>query len=241
MSGSNIPARSIGEPTFGVPVGSMFADSLPGIETQAKLPALTEDTTAGIDQPSSEALVQIRHQRIRTLANYWHGRWDNAIPETLIRAGVSQRLYAVAEALPARWGLAVFDAWRPLALQSELYDAAYADPTTEADFMAPASTDPATAPPHLTGGAVDLTLTFDGTPLAPGCDFDDTTKMAYADSIEHQDGPDREVRRYLHWSMRAQGFVVFKFEWWHFEFGTRRWAAITDRTPIYGGTAPALR
>ncbi|MBN4059494.1 hypothetical protein JYT35_00070 [Acidimicrobium ferrooxidans] len=238
MPGSSPPARSLSDPTFTVPVASMFADSLSGIETQAKLPTLTEATTSGIDQPSSEPLVQIQHPRIRTLGNYWHGRWDNAIPETWIRAEVAKRLLAVADALPARWGLAVFDAWRPLALQSELYDAAYADPTTEAGFMASVSTDPATPPPHLTGGAVDLTLTFNGTPLAPGCGFDDTTKLAYADSIEHQDGVDREVRRYLYWSMRAQGFVVFSFEWWHFEFGTRRWAAVTGGTSIYGRTTP---
>ncbi len=34
--------------------------------------------------------------------------------------------------------------------------------------------------------------------------------------------------------LAAEGFVVFDGEWWHFEHGTRRWAAITGHPPRYG-------
>ena len=37
----------------------------------------------------------------------------------------------------------------------------------------------------------------------------------------------------------AQGFVIFDREWWHFEYGTRRWPAITGQPAHYGsGVAP---
>jgi len=34
--------------------------------------------------------------------------------------------------------------------------------------------------------------------------------------------------------MRKAGFVVYDGEWWHFEFGTRRWAALTGSAPLFG-------
>jgi D-alanyl-D-alanine dipeptidase len=37
--------------------------------------------------------------------------------------------------------------------------------------------------------------------------------------------------------MRSGGFVVLHCEWWHFEFGTRRWAAITGNAPRYGAAS----
>ena len=136
--------------------------------------------------------------------------------------------------LPDRWGLAVFDGWRPLALQQELYDAAIDYP----GLMAAPSADPSTPPPHLRGGAVDLTLTFNATPVAPGTGFDDITERARATFLETEPGPDRYIRRALFHAMAAQGFVVYEGEWWHFEYGTRRWAALTGEAPIYG---PATR
>jgi hypothetical protein len=44
----------------------------------------------------------------------------------------------------------------------------------------------------------------------------------------------------LYWAMRDQGFIVIDCEWWHFEIGTRRWAALTGRTPWYGAADTVL-
>ena len=121
-------------------------------------------------------------------------------------------------------------------LQAELYDTAYADPNLPPGFFAEPDHDPTTPPPHLTGGAVDLTLAIDKVPLAPGTGFDDLSALARADALEETDGPDRAVRRLLYWSMHDAGFVVYDGEWWHFEFGTCRWAALTGSTPLFGPT-----
>ncbi len=230
--------RSFDEPTFTVPVGEVLGATLGGVDEQEPIPDLIDGAGPPVEFPSDEVLVRVAHRRVRSLSNYWHGGWQHAIPDTWLRGTVADRLYAVAEHLPERWGLAVFDAWRPLALQAELYDFAAADPRIDEGFMTKVSHDPRTPPPHLTGGAVDLTLTFDGVPLAPGCGFDDITPLAYTASFEREPGPDRELRRFLYWSMRAEGFAVIGFEWWHFELGTSRWALATGGSPRFGPASP---
>lgn len=202
------------------------------------LPELHDPAYPEVTSPSSEPLVPLHHRRIRVLSNYWHAGWTNAVPDTWLRADALDRLSFVAERLPERLGLAVFDAWRPLPLQAELFDAAYHEPGLPPGYVAEPVADPRTPPPHLTGGTVDLTLTLDGTPLALGTGFDDFTDRAATRSLEHEPGTSRELRRLLYQHMRAGGFVVLHCEWWHFEYGTRRWAAITGNSPLYGPAEP---
>lgn len=227
-------------PRFDLPVFARPADFVvveAGVQVGAHpaLPELIEPT----DQPLAEItvdepLVPLQDRNIRTLSNYWHAGWDSARPATWCRQGVAERLAQVASSLPPRFGLAVFDAWRPLKLQAELYEVAYADPELPAGFVSEPIEDPTMPPPHLTGGTVDLTLTIDGIPLALGGGFDDFTDAAHTASLENQPGPTRDLRRMLYWSMRSVGFIVLDCEWWHFEFGTRRWAAITGGPVRYG-------
>ena len=199
-----------------------------------------------VDQPPAppptaddEPLVPIDLRAVRTLGCYFHAGWTHARPVTLARSGVVERLDRVAEGLPAGFGLAVFDAWRPLALQAELHAAAYGDDRLPPGFIAEPVADPARPPAHLTGGAIDLTLTWRGAPLALGTGFDDFTPGAHALAEESRPGPVRDLRRLLTASMRSQGFVVLDLEWWHFEWGTRRWAAIRGGTVVHGAGRPA--
>ncbi|MEI7992579.1 MAG: M15 family metallopeptidase [Actinomycetota bacterium] len=201
---------------------------------QPALPAMQDPVYPPVLRPSSEPLVPLAHRRIRVLSNYWHAGWDAALPTTWLRAEAFDRLSHAAEQLPDRLGLAIFDAWRPLTLQAELYDAAYHEPGLPDGFVAEPTPDVTAPPPHLTGGTVDLTLTLDGTPLALGTGFDDFTAAAFTESLEQVPGSSRELRRLLYHAMRGAGFVVLHCEWWHFEFGTRRWAAITGNEPLYG-------
>ncbi|HQZ85398.1 MAG TPA: M15 family metallopeptidase [Actinomycetota bacterium] len=43
----------------------------------------------------------------------------------------------------------------------------------------------------------------------------------------------RDLRRLLYATMSAAGFVVLAREWWHFEYGTRLWAGVGGRQPLY--------
>ena len=228
-------------PNFTRTVEEVFEAARFSLAEQPPLPKLSDPATESVAGPVDEPLVPIVHRRIRVLSNYFHAGWERATPAMLLRSAAMQRLSRVADSLPTRFGLAVFDAWRPLELQAELYEAAYGHPGLPPGYVSEPNPDPATPPPHLTGGTVDLTLTLDGTPLAPGAGFDDFTERARSDALEKQPGADREVRRMLYWAMRRQGFVLLDCEWWHFEYGTRRWAAITGEKALYGpatGTVP---
>jgi D-alanyl-D-alanine dipeptidase len=190
--------------------------------------------------PLDEPMVPVAHERIAVLENYRKAGWEQARAGTWLRRGAFDRLVRVAEALPERWGICVFDAWRPLGLQEELYEAAYGNPGLPPGFISVPDSDPTTPPPHLTGGTVDCSLTLDDIPLGLGTAFDDFTRCAQANILEDQPSADRELRRWLYFSMRTVGFVILDCEWWHFEYGTRRWASVTGRKPLYGPASPPV-
>ena len=202
------------------------------------------------DPIGDEPLVPIAGPGLRVLGAYRIEGWRHTVAGGFLRVSVAERLARVAAALPEPFGLAVFDAWRPLALQAALFDVAYADPTLPPGFVAEPDPDPTTPPAHLTGGTVDLTLSFDGVPLALGTGFDDFTTTAHADRFEDDAGAPpaigaeaerrlviRDLRRLLVATMASEGFVVLDCEWWHFEHGTRYWAAITGAAPRFGPTS----
>jgi D-alanyl-D-alanine dipeptidase len=209
------------------------------IPPQAPLPELVEPSSfPAVTDPSTEPLVAIEHPRIAVVPAYREAGWVHARPEMMARSGVVARLGRAADALPDRFGLCVLDAWRPLELQRELFDHAYDATDLPPGFLAEPSTDPSTPPPHVSGGSIDCTLTIDGVRLGLGTSFDDFRPRAAAAALEADPGPERELRRLLYWHLRAEGFVVLTHEWWHFEVGTRRWAAITGGSPRYGATGP---
>ncbi|MEB3351496.1 MAG: M15 family metallopeptidase [Cyanobacteriota bacterium] len=169
-----------------------------------------------------------------------------------LRQGVVERLLAAQGWLQERQGdlqLAIFDGWRPLAVQRFMVAWAYGEecrrrgldpagrgPAWDAvveevgRFWAPPSEDPATPPPHSTGGAVDLTLAdSSGRPIAMG---------GAIDAIGPESEPDHHAgaaaggggagwhrhRLLLHGAMTAAGFARHPNEWWHFSHGDQLWA-----------------
>ena len=126
--------------------------------------------------PLPAALFRIEpHPYVAVGAPYGEG----ACPFRL-RIGVIQRLLQAQTVLSTAepgYRLAIFDAWRPIAVQRFMVDYAIAhecstrglNPSSASPavaavidevsrFWAPPSLDPATPPPHSTGAAVDLTL-----------------------------------------------------------------------------------
>ena len=224
----------LNEPELTFPATEVLASAGTVVPATRPLPILVDPPHPLVHDQVEEPLVIVDHPRIICLGNYRLAGWRNAVPHCLLRTSVADRLGWAAESLPKRWGMAVFDGWRPHALQAELYETAYDDPDLPPGFFAEPNDQPSTPSPHLTGGSVDLTLCLDGIPLAPGTGFDDLTPRAHATALENEPGVDRDVRRLLYHTMVAQGFVIFDGEWWHFEYGTRRWAAITGQPPYYG-------
>jgi D-alanyl-D-alanine dipeptidase len=113
-------------------------------------------------------------------------------------------------------------------------------PTSETEWRA-------IPPPHSTGGAVDLTLGNDrGQPLDMGAEFDQFDEVSsvthYERDIDNSSALDqarREMRRILYWSMTRAGFAPYPFEFWHFEYRTRRAAAFYGHSIAdYGPAVP---
>ncbi len=188
---------------------------------------------------SGESLVVVDHPRITFVGSYRASGVPEADDYIRLRSGAADRLVAAAERLGAPFGLAVYDAFRSMATVRVLYDLTYGSvPDLPPGFVAD-PTHPTVAPAHSTGGAVDLTLSFDGVPLDLGTAFDEFVPAAAADYLERSGvlGP-MHLRRLLYWSMIEAGFVNFPPEWWHYSFGDQEWAAVSGAVAACYGTHP---
>ena len=189
---------------------------------------------------------------IRDDARYHAMGLPGARPRNLVREGVADRLSRVAVSLPDGLSLVVWDGWRAVATQRALYDdwaaelrAAHPDWSPHevdletARYVSAPSDDPRCPAPHVTGGAVDLTLADgDGAPLDMGTGFDAFVPEAGALAFEHHPGPVRDRRRLLFWAMAAHGFTAYLEEWWHYDFGDQFWGSIGGVPARYGPVAP---
>lgn len=163
----------------------------------------------------------------------------NATDRCLLRRDAVLRLKKAAGFLLEGVCLCIWDAWRPFALQTELY-AEYAgalsargmDPDA---YVCPPCREFGQEPVHTTGGAVDVTLCGpSGQLLDMGSAFDDFGPVARA----FADGLDPEVmerRALLRNVMLQSGFTVYGPEWWHFDFGDRFWAMQKGKAVVYSG------
>ena len=204
-----------------------------GLSEQPALPSIIEPASMPpVGSPMDEPTLPVVDRAIQLPAPYWYVGWPAAATGTCVRADVARRLVTVAAALPEPFGLAVLDTWRPLELQRQIYRAAYEDRTLPPGFVNEPSIDPRTPPPHLSGGAVDVTLTYRHRPLALGTLFDAFTAEAATAAFEDSPGVVRELRRLLTGRMLEGGFTGYQQEWWRFEYGTRRWAAVRGEPPL---------
>jgi D-alanyl-D-alanine dipeptidase len=132
-------------------------------------------------------------------------------PDTkcLLRRTAALRLARVQASLEKQGlGLLVWDCWRPLSIQKEMWKTK-PDPKYVAD--------PRRGSKHNRGMAVDLTLTDKlGNSLFMPTSFDEFSDRARSD---YQGGTaqQRNNRDKLSQEMQAQGFTPYAGEWWHFD------------------------
>ncbi|MEW6583620.1 MAG: M15 family metallopeptidase [Actinomycetota bacterium] len=205
--------------------------------------------------PVDEPLVRVADVggRVREDPQYFRMELPGAEPGCWVRQGVADRLVRAADALPAGLSLVVWDGHRSLETQGALWDAFVselivmhadwpADAIEEeaARYVTPPSHSPMSPPPHLTGGAVDVTLAGpDGRELDLGTPFDAFVPEAAARALEGVDVPARDLRRVLFWAMAGQGFTSYVEEWWHFDYGDQFWGLVAERPARYEGVAAA--
>ena len=204
-------------------------------------------------EPRDEPLVRVADigARVHDDPRYHAAGLPGALPQGWVREGVAARLAAAAATLPDGLCLVVWDGYRPIETQASLYNA-YLDELTmihsdwpadaieaaAARYVTPPSRSGVAPPPHLTGGAVDLTLgDGDGRPLDLGTDFDVFVPEAASRALEGAPGVVRDLRRTLFWALADQGFTAYHEEWWHFDHGDQFWGLITGRTAVYATAA----
>jgi len=110
------------------------------------------------------------------------------------------------------YGLLIHDAYRPWAVTRMFWDAT---PEAMRHFVA----NPANGSRHNRGCAVDLTLytLADGKPVAMVGGYDEFSMRSYP-SYPGGTSRQRWHRELLRAAIEAQGFNVYEFEWWHFDF-----------------------
>ncbi len=127
-------------------------------------------------------------------------------PAALALAKVNQRL------AKRGLGLLVHDAYRPWYVTKMFWDAT---PSSMKDFVA----NPANGSRHNRGCAVDLTL-YDrasGEPIEMVAGYDEFSPRSfprYPGGTSQQ----RWYRQLLRESMEAEGFAIYEYEWWHFDY-----------------------
>lgn len=173
-------------------------------------------------------------------AALWQSGWTNAKPYVVTRKQVYEKLRAVVVRLRTfdpDLCICVTDAWRSVEQQKTLFDAFYPNGYRQGDliYVSEPHIDDRFAAPHPSGGAVDVLIGVKGTPIRIGADLDYMDVQANTDHYESMDIPlVRDMRRIFINLFSEQGFACIDSEYWHVEYGTRRWAGKNSTEPLYG-------
>ncbi|MEO5509761.1 MAG: M15 family metallopeptidase [Longimicrobiales bacterium] len=138
-------------------------------------------------------------------------------PHAFMQRAAAEALARAANRLRAQgYGLMVHDAYRPWYVTKMFLDAT---PDSLREFVA----DPANGSRHNRGAAVDLSM-YDlktGKTVVAVSGYDEFSPRAYP---EYAGGTSRQrwYRAALRAAMEAEGFAVYRNEWWHFDYGEWR-------------------
>lgn len=217
---------------------------------------------------NGEPLVPVSYYSNRILARsqYCIMKLPHALPEVYLREGAYERLLSAARELPEGYRFIVYDGWRSLALQRDLFELYQAELALEnpnltkqelweftQKFVAWPDENAKSPSPHNTGGAVDLTIADDkGRVLFMGSDFDATTErsetlffekaLASGKALDAQETKALYNRRLLFGVMTEAGFTNYPDEWWHFDYGNQNWSLMSGaEEACYGAIKLNLR
>ncbi|WP_329406324.1 M15 family metallopeptidase [Streptomyces sp. NBC_00704] len=168
-----------------------------------------------------------------------------------LRSGVLRRLVRAQRLLPAGVRFLVVEGYRPPELQRRYFEQYAATmrrthPGASPERireLASAYISPPEVAPHVSGGAVDLTLCDrDGRELPLGTEVNATPEESAGACRTAAPGITAEARANRSLMARAltsSGFVNYPTEWWHWSYGDRYWALLVDAPAArYGPAAP---
>ncbi|ADG92618.1 peptidase M15D vanX D-ala-D-ala dipeptidase [Arcobacter nitrofigilis DSM 7299] len=209
--------------------------------------------------------LSLSPEHILVRSAYFEAGLAGSLPECYARSSIRERLMKAANLLPKDLRLVVLDAWRSHQVQKTLFEqcqsalnSVYPDIDEKElhnmtqQYVALPSFNPRAPSPHSTGGAIDLMIaTRAGVPLFFGSPFDHPTEISdtryFEEKLENKEILSKEEsiamenRRLLYNIMTEVGFVNLPSEWWHYEFGTQRYAHQTGKEhAIYGAKTLCL-
>lgn len=197
----------------------------------------------------------IQHDRIKVRPMYYELGFS-PFQEVYGRHIVLEKMLHALEIIPPTYGITIWDIYRPRSVQKKLFEWMRGEikkikPTlsdeenkleTQKFIALPSQVGDTYCPPHLSGGAVDLTLhdVKTGNELDMGTVFDDCTERAQRDYFENSLNLDsqsvqmRDHRRILKSAMESSGFTSYQHEWWHFDYGNSLWQKTTKKRALFG-------
>ena len=113
---------------------------------------------------------------------------------------------------PLGYRLLIFDGYRPWSITKVFWDVTPADKKI---FVA----NPKDGSRHNRGCAIDVSLYHiaTGKEVQMTSEYDEMSKRSYPDYTRGTQAQ-RDARDLLRSKMEANGFTVYKFEWWHFDY-----------------------
>ncbi len=145
--------------------------------------------------------------------NNFMGATFYATARAFLQRPAADALARVQRALaPRGFGLLIHDAYRPWSVTKMFYEAT---PPELRHFVA----DPGRGSRHNRGAAVDLTLCdlATGRPAVMPGGYDEMTERSHP-TYRGGTSEERWLRDLLRSAMEAEGFAVYEFEWWHFDY-----------------------
>ncbi len=187
-------------------------------------------------------------------------KWGlSSLSKMYLRKGVADRLLAIQKTLGGL-RFKIWDAWRPRDVQARVYkeywsrlrkkEPDWTDAEIKEEVEIYVASPDLPLPGHLSGGAIDLTLDRAGKELNMGTSFDHFAPEASplffssnSPSVQHpgsaQENEIGENRKILLEAMEKAEFRVYPSEWWHFDYGTVRWAEELGKPfALYGEISP---
>ncbi len=190
------------------PVGTLRSDALRAVPPNEEGKFLRPDLVE-LTRLDSTLHLDIRY----ATTNNFVGEKFYSQARAFLQRPAAEALIRVHQSLRQMgYGLLIYDAYRPWYVTKMFWDAT---PIEQKEFVA----DPSKGSRHNRGCAVDLSL-YDlntGQPVEMVSGYDEFSHRAYP---EYPGGTSlqRWHRQVLRQAMEAEGFRVFEWEWWHFDY-----------------------
>ncbi len=210
-------------------------------------------------QENSDPLVRVAEETPRIFVKpiYYLQRIPVSLKSLYLREGAYARLKQAVRLLPENYSFILYDGYRPLQVQQFLFTQfsnqikrQYPIFTEEEivketrKYVAFPSLGNEYLAPHLTGGAIDLTLgDLHGNALDLGTAFDELSEKSatrYFEQYTDENNVTCLHRRLLYNCMIMAGFTNYAEEWWHYDFHNIAWARHVNAQQARYGAIEAM-